>query len=108
MLLVHELLLLRLALTIHRTIPCASARTGAIARATSPALPLSLPFAFAPSLTEARAFGTWSALRTVAAILLKTLCLTCGAFLGRFWRAAVTAAVSRAVAREGGHSHSAK
>lgn len=101
-----EVLLLRLALTIHRAVACSSARTGAVACATSPTLSLSLPFALATALTETGTFGSWSALRTVAAIPLKTLRLTRGAFFVRFRRATVTAAGSRAVAREAGHRHS--
>jgi hypothetical protein len=103
----NEVLLLRLALTIHRAVACASAWAGAIAGATTPTLALSLPFAFAAPLTESRTFGAWSALRTVAAIFSKTLRLARGAFLVRFRRASVTSTVSRAIAREG-HRHSAE
>jgi len=61
-------LLLRLALTIHGTIPCVSTRTGAVTGAAPPAVSLTLPFALAAALTETWTFGARSALRTVAAI----------------------------------------
>ena len=94
-------LLLRPA--VGRAIPRACTRAGPITCSPAQSLALALAFALTFTLTLAFAFAraSWTAVGAHTTVLFQARALTRGAFLRGFRRAAVTLAITRAVAGEG-------